>query len=81
MKINILYRFKNYPHLVVDDNKNIWVLPYFSGKRTKSLRKLSYYEPRQAYRYNNGYLKKETLYKLIYRVNEVYGQEISNYPF
>ena len=81
MKINILYRFKIYTNLVVDDNKNIYELPNFSNKITKDLRILSYYEPRKAYRYNNCYIKKEKLYKLMYKVNEVYGTETSIYPF
>ena len=81
MKINILYRFKIYTNLVVDDNKNIYELPNFSNKRTKDLRILSYYEPRKAYRYNNGYIKKEKLYKLMYKVSEIYGTETSICPF
>jgi len=81
MKINILYRFKLYNHLVVDDQKNIWELPNCPKKRTHNLRKLSYYKPRKAYRYNNGYLKKETLYKLMYRVNETFGEDINECPF
>lgn len=75
MKINILYRFKIYTHLVVDDNKNILELPNFSNKRTKPLRKLSYCKERDAYRYNNGYLKRSRLAKLMYKSVETYGYE------
>jgi hypothetical protein len=75
MKINILYRFKIYVHLVVDDKKNIWELPNFSNKRTKPLRKLTYYKEREAYRYNNGYLKRSRLAKLMYKSIETYGYE------
>lgn len=81
MEIIITYRFKIYTNLVVDNNRNIWELPNFSNKRTKNLRKLSYYEPRQAYRYNNGYIKKERLYNLMYKVNEVYGFKNPDVPF
>lgn len=81
MKIIILYRFKIYTHLAVDDKKNIWELPHFYNKRTKNLRKLTYYKKRDAYRYNNGYISRSRLYKLIYKVNEVYGFEESECPF
>ena len=81
MKINITYRFKLYPNLVVDDKHNIWELPNFSNKRTKNLRKLSYYEKRDAYRYNNGYLKRSRLYDLMYKVKETYGHDIDLCPF
>jgi len=39
------------------------------------------YKPRNAYRYNNGYLKKETLYKLMYRVNETFGEDVNECSF
>ena len=81
MKISILYRFKIYHHLVVDDNRNVWELPHCYNKRTRNLRKLTYYEPRKAYRYNNGYIKKETLYKLMYRVSETFGFDVTEPPF
>jgi hypothetical protein len=81
LKINILYRFKIYTHLAIDDKKNIWELPNFSNKRTKNLRKLTYYKKRDAFRYNNGYISRSRLYKLIYKVNEVYGFEESECPF
>jgi hypothetical protein len=81
MKINILYRFKIYTHLGVDDKRNIWELPNFSNKRTKNLRKLTYYKKRDAFRYNNGYISRSRLYKLMYKVNEVYGFEESECPF
>lgn len=81
MKINILYRFKIYTHLVVDDQKNIWELPHCYNKRTKNLRKLTYYKDRDAYRYNNGYLKRSRLVKLMYNSIETYGYEVSEYPF
>ena len=81
MKINILYRFNIYIHLVVDDKRNIWELPHCYNKRTKNLRKLTYYKKRDAFRYNNGYISRSRLYKLIYKVNEVYGIEESECPF
>jgi hypothetical protein len=81
MKINILYRFKIYTHLVVDDQRNIWELPHCYNKRTKHLRKLTYYKERDAYRYNNGYLKRSRLAKLMYKSIEIYGQEKSIIPF
>jgi hypothetical protein len=81
MKINILYRFKIYTHLVVDDQRNIWELPHCYNKRTKTLRKLTYYKERDAYRYNNGYLKRSRLAKLMYKSIEIYGEEKSIIPF
>lgn len=81
MIINILYRFKIYTNLVVDDNRNIWELPHFTNKRTKNLRKLTYYKERDSYRYNNGYLKRSRLAKLMYKSVETYGQEESKIPF
>jgi len=81
LKINILYRFNIYIHLVVDDKRNIWELPHCYNKRTKNLRKLTYYKKRDAFRYNNGYISRSRLYKLIYKVNEVYGIEESECPF
>ena len=81
MKINILYRFKIYTHLVVDDSKNIWELPHCYNKRTKNLRKLTYYKERDAYRYNNGYLKRSRLAKLMYESVETYGQDQNECPF
>ena len=81
MKINILYRFYLYPHLVVDDKRNIWELPHFSNKRTKNLRKLTYYKERDAYRYNNGYLKRSRLAKLMYESKEIYGKDENILPF
>lgn len=81
MKINILYRFKIYTHLVVDDQKNIWELPHCYNKRTKALRQLTYYKHRDAYRYNNGYLKRIRLAKLMYKSIETYGHEVNDCPF
>lgn len=81
MKINILYRFKIYENLVVDDNKNIWELPTLLSRRNKKLRKLTYYKKRDAYRYNNGYLKRSRLAKLMYESVETYGQDASVCPF
>lgn len=81
MKINILYRFKIYTHLVVDDKKNIWELPHCYNKRTKNLRKLTYYKERDSYRYNNGYLKRSRLAKLMYESKEIYGKDDSVCPF
>ncbi len=81
MIINILYRFKIYTYLVVDDQKNIWELPHCYNKRTKPLRKLTYYKERDAYRYNNGYLKRSRLAKLMYKSIENYGYEVSECPF
>jgi hypothetical protein len=81
MKINILYRFKIYTHLVVDDQKNIWELEHCYNKRTKPLRKITYYKERDAYRYNNGYLKHSRLVKLMYKSVETYGHEVSECPF
>ena len=81
MKINILYRFKIYTNLVVDDQKNIWELPHCYNKRTKNLRKLTYYKKRDAYRYNNGYLKRSRLAKLMYQSVETYAHEVSEFPF
>lgn len=81
MKINILYRFNLYHYLVVDDNKNIWELPHFSNKRTKPLRKLTYYKERDSYRYNNGYLKRSRLAKLMYESKEIYVKSKNILPF
>lgn len=81
MKINIIYRFKIYTHLVVDDKKNIWELPHFDNKRTKNLRKLTYYAKRDSYRYNNGYLKRSRLGKLMYSSKESYGVDEKVIPF
>ena len=81
MKINILYSFKIYTNLVVDDKRNIWELPHFSNKRTKNLRKLTYYKERDSYRYNNGYLKRSRLAKLMYKSVENYGQDENECPF
>ena len=81
MIINILYRFKIYNNLVVDDNRNIWELPHCYNKRTRNLRKLTYYKERDAYRYNNCYLKRSRLAKLMYKSIETYGQEESKIPF
>lgn len=81
MKINILYRFKIYTHLAVDKKRNIWELPHCYNKRTKNLRKLTYYKKRDAYRYNNGYISRSRLAKLMYKVNDVYGFEESECPF
>jgi hypothetical protein len=81
MIINILYRFKIYENLVVDDKRNIWELPNCPKKRTHNLRKLSFYENRNAYRYNNQYLSRKRLAKLMYKVNETYGQMQSDCPF
>lgn len=81
MKINILYRFKIYTNLVVDYEKNIWELPNCYNKRTKPLRMLTYYKQRDAYRYNNGYLKRSRLAKLMYKSIEIYGYEKTDCPF
>jgi len=81
MKINILYRFKIYTNLIVDDNKNIWELPNCPKKRTRNLRKLTYYKERDAYRYKNQYLSRKRLSRLMYRVNETFGKEYNILPF
>lgn len=81
MKINILYRFKIYENLVVDDNKNIWELPTLLSRRNKKLRKLTYYKKRDAYRYNNGYLTRTRLKQLMYKSVETYGEIEKEYPF
>jgi len=81
MIINILYRFKIYTNLVVDDNKNILELPHCPKKRTHNLRKLTYYKERDAYRYKNQYLSRNRLSRLMYRVNETFGKEDNILPF
>jgi len=81
MIINILYRFKIYENLAVDDNKNIWELPNCPKKRTHNLRKLTYYKERDAYRFRNQYLSRKRLSRLMYRVNETFGKENEILPF
>lgn len=81
MKINILYRFKNYPNLAVDDQRNIWELPNCPKKRTHNLRKLTFYPKRNAYRYNNQYLTRKRLAILMFMVNETFGEEKQILPF
>jgi hypothetical protein len=81
MIINILYRFKIYTNLVVDDNKNIWELPNCPSKRTHNLRKLTYYKERDAYRFRNQYISRKRLSRLMYIVNETFGKEDNILPF
>ena len=73
MKINILYRFNLYPYLVVDDNKisRSYHIVIIKGQ---NLRKLTYYKERDSYRYNNSYLKRSRLAKLMYESKEIYGK-------
>jgi hypothetical protein len=68
--LKIKGRFKVYNHLVVGDDKNIYQLSHFIGKRTMSFRKLKYYIERNAYGYNGSYISKNRLIKLYYNSEE-----------
>lgn len=68
-QINIQYRFKLYPNVIVDDKKNLVQLQYFNlrTKRTVSLKILKYDEKRKAYRIESNWVSKKRLLKLIYK--------------
>lgn len=69
--LKIKGRIKNYPHLVVGDDRNIYRLAYCSNNRTKPFRKLKYYDKRNAYGYNGSYISKDRLLNLFYKSEEV----------
>ncbi len=76
--LKIKGRIKNYPYLVVGEDRNIYQLAHFIGKRTIQFRKLKYYPERKAYGYNGSYFSKDRMLKLYYDseeiVNKIYSQ-------
>ena len=71
-QINIQYRFKLYPNIIVDDKKNLVQLQYFNlrTKRTVNLKILKYDEKRKSYRIESNWVTKKRLLKLIYKSDE-----------
>ena len=49
LQLNIKARFKFYPYIVRDDNRQLWQLPHFKNKRTYPYKKLSYNSKRNSY--------------------------------
>ena len=72
--LKIKGRIKNYPNLVVGEDKNIYKLSHFSNNRTKPFRKLKYYTEREAYGYNGSYISKSKLLDLFYSCDEVVNE-------
>ena len=72
--LKIKGRFKIYNHLVVGEDKNIYQLAHFIGKRTISFRKLKFYQQRNAYGYNGSYISKNRLMKLYYKSEETVNE-------
>jgi len=78
--LKIKGRFKIYNHLVVGEDKNIYQLAHFIGKRTISFRKLKFYQQRNTYGYNGSYISKNRLIKLYYNSEEILNKlESKNY--
>ena len=64
--LKIKGRIKNYPNLVVGEDRNIYQLAHFSNKRTIPFRQLKYYPERNAYGYNGSYFSRSRMLKLYY---------------
>jgi len=60
----VQFTFKNYPNIVCLHDGFLYQLEYFSNKRTKTFRKLTYNEKRKAYYINGQLVTKKRLEKL-----------------
>lgn len=76
--LEIKGRFKNYNHLVVGKDRNIYQLSHFIFPRTLPFRRLKFYTKRNAYGFNGSYISKSRLESLYYASNETINKKLSN---
>lgn len=67
----IKYRFKLYPNIVCDDNKQLWQLEHFYNKRTYPKKKLIYNSKRKAFRIKSQWVSRKRLLKFMIPTYEV----------
>lgn len=73
--MNVIFRFKMYKNIVLNDQKELFQLSYFKGKYTHPFKKLVYNDERKAYRIHSQWVTTKRLNKLSYKVNETISTE------
>lgn len=68
--IQVAFRFKLFPNVVCDDEKQLWILDHCPRKRTIPYRKLTYNENRKSYRINGVWITRKRLLNLRYNSKE-----------
>ena len=68
--MKVLFRFKIYENIVLNENKELYQLEHFKCKRTFPFKKLTYNKDRKAYRIYSQWVSEKRLNKLSYKVNE-----------
>ncbi len=60
-KIKITARFKFYPYIVCGEDRNLYQLPHFRGKRTLNFRKIKYNKERNGYSINGNWVSRNRM--------------------
>ena len=68
--MNVVFRFKIYENIVLNEDKELYQLEHFKSKYTYSFKKLTYNKDRKAYRIYSQWVSLKRLNKLSYKVNE-----------
>lgn len=71
----LIFRFKIYDNVVLNDKKELYQLAHFKGKYTHPFKKLTYNKERKAYRIYSQWVTEKRLNKLSYKVNETILEE------
>lgn len=68
--MNVVFRFKIYENIVLNEDKELYQLEHFKSKYTYSFKKLTYNKDRKAYRIYSQWVSLKRLNKLSYKVKE-----------
>ena len=68
--MRVVFRFKIYENIVLNEDKELYQLEHFKSKYTYPFKKLTYNEDRKAYRIYSQWVSLKRLNKLSYKVNE-----------
>ena len=68
--MKVIFRFKIYENIVLNEDKELYQLEYFKSKYTYSFKKLTYNKDRKAYRIYSQWVSIKRLNNLSYKVNE-----------
>tara|TARA_R110002167_G_scaffold178527_1_gene378285 strand:- start:822 stop:1097 length:276 start_codon:yes stop_codon:yes gene_type:complete len=66
----VIFRFKIYENIVLNEYKELYQLEHFKRKYTYPFKKLTYNKDRKAYRIYSQWVSLKRLNKLSYKVNE-----------
>tara|TARA_R110000822_G_scaffold116776_1_gene248611 strand:+ start:9 stop:272 length:264 start_codon:yes stop_codon:yes gene_type:complete len=66
----VIFRFKIYENIVLNEYKELYQLEHFKSKYTYPFKKLTYNKDRKAYRIYSQWVSLKRLNKLSYKVNE-----------